>query len=108
MPPQGEGGYRQRGHQHLDRLDHHYDARFAQPVRQAAGRGREQQKRQYEGRPDGGGDHAGLVGPLDADQAEDDQQLEDVVVHRPQKLGRVEASEGAGEFGGCVFQCWPR
>jgi len=98
VPPHGKCRHPAGGHRHLHRLHRHDDPGLSQPVGQAAGRGREEQKGEYEGGPHCGGDHAGLVGTLDPDQAVDDQELEDVVVHGPHELGRVEAPEGGGEF----------
>jgi hypothetical protein len=101
VPFQGKGRHGQESDCYLHPLDGHDDARFGQPVRQASGGSRKEQKREHEGRSDRSGDDSGLVGPFCVDQAEDDQQLEDVVVHRPQKLGGVETAEGMRELGYC-------
>lgn len=90
---QAEGQHRQQGDAEFGPLHGQDDPGFAQAVGQGSRQRRKEQEGDHENRPGLGGNAGGLLGTVDRDQKEDDQQLEQVVVEGPETLSQVEPGE---------------
>lgn len=103
----GESRHRQSGDRHLHDFHRDDQAGLGETVGQSPGRSRKEQEGEDEGRADGGGDGPRAAAAMVADQVEDDQQLQDVVVECSEKLRGVEPKKGvlpAGSFHFCVLR----
>ena len=77
---------------------------FAISVRPDTGSRREEQERQYKNRADDGHGQAGGFRSFKADQEENDDQLEDIIIQRPAELRNIQPDKGARHFLVCIHQ----